>query len=262
MGLREEDYDTYFWKFIDLDGKVVVDAGTGAGGTTEAIANKAIETGASCEIVSIDIDRNDIKRTSERLGDKRKYVKFLCADLRDIPAVATDSVDIVFCTYTVCAVDSNPFDSLRMFSEFHRILKEGGRIVIEEDFPHPTKPKQEHKVWTLKWTIERSLQHLCNISHFREISPENLSFALRLLGFNHIEWKLFEGGRLGEHSLDWFDQRAHRYAELLENPVLNRGFVSEIDKLKAELDLHESKFLDFYVLHATHLDKSCSRLMC
>jgi len=100
--------------------------------------------------------------------------------------------------------------------------------------------------------IERSLQHLSNSSHFREVSPENLSFALGLCGFDQIEWKLFEGERLGKDSLDWFEQRVRKYTENLQNQALKEGFILEMEKLKEMPEMLESRFSDFYVLHAVH----------
>jgi len=57
--VREEtsqSFEAYFWRDIELDGKTILDAGTGFGLTTSEIAKRIHQQKHKGKIISVDID--------------------------------------------------------------------------------------------------------------------------------------------------------------------------------------------------------------
>ncbi|MEX1997829.1 MAG: methyltransferase domain-containing protein [Candidatus Andersenbacteria bacterium] len=109
----------------DLDGKVILDAGGGAG----LFSQMVLERGAE-KVVLIDISSKMLnfakKRKEEHQLDKLEINK---GDLLDTK-FDSDSFDIILCIYALPHVS----DIQDAFKEFSRVLKEGGLVFLASDF--------------------------------------------------------------------------------------------------------------------------------
>lgn len=73
-------------------------------------------------------------------------VTFVEADLSQMPQIKDDQVDIIVSTETICAINSFPCRVTRALSEFYRVLKEGGQIVLSDECPLPKPDLQKRKL--------------------------------------------------------------------------------------------------------------------
>src|ERR687892_924954 len=114
-------------KFADLQkGESVVDLGSGAGIDVFLSANKVSNAG---KVIGIDM-------TDEMLGRARRNAKeggytnveFRKGDIEETIPVDENSVDVVISN---CVINLTT-DKVKAFKEIHRILRNGGRIVISD----------------------------------------------------------------------------------------------------------------------------------
>jgi len=90
-------FEEYFWQGVDLDNKVVLDAGTGFGITTSEIAGRFHVQKLRGRIISVDVDPSSFELARKRLKEKGlvELVTFVKADLLHMPEIQTESVDLV-----------------------------------------------------------------------------------------------------------------------------------------------------------------------
>jgi ubiquinone/menaquinone biosynthesis C-methylase UbiE len=74
----------YLFHVIDFEDKLILDAGTGPGQTIEGLVDRAIETGGSNRIISVNHNQDALDNVQKQLGDRAENVRFLKADLADM----------------------------------------------------------------------------------------------------------------------------------------------------------------------------------
>ena len=108
-------------KGLDLENKLVLDAGTGACGMTKYLR----EWGA--DVVSIDYNPEWQKNCREEV-DK---AQFITADLNDIPFLKENTFDFVVCNFLISALsESKDLLLTTPLREFYRVLKNEGMLII------------------------------------------------------------------------------------------------------------------------------------
>lgn len=239
----------YFFDGIDFVDKFILDAGTGPGQTTERLVNKVIETGKSSRIISVDHNQKALDDVRNELGDKIEVVQFVKADLADMPQVESSSIDIIACTDVLCMIEGHPLRSVKVLSEFKRVLKPKGELIIGEQIPMPKATVPKEQVWAKRWQLFKAMNHLLEQRHLEEIAPEDLEFCLATLGFNSIRWSIFEGEDFGD-SVEWGLRRPLATAKRLEDELLREAFTKQIDGLRNIFAQHGGAFLPYYVMHA------------
>jgi ubiquinone/menaquinone biosynthesis C-methylase UbiE len=114
-------------KFADLQkGETVVDLGSGAGIDVFLSANKV---GRSGKVIGIDMTEEMLER-SRRNAKNGGYanVEFRKGDIEERVPVNENSADAVISN---CVINLTT-DKIKTFKEIHRILKDGGRMVISD----------------------------------------------------------------------------------------------------------------------------------
>lgn len=114
-------------KFVDLrKGETVVDLGSGAGIDVFLSANKV---GSSGKVIGIDMTEQMLER-ARRNAQKGGYanVEFRKGDIEKRIPVDSDSTDVVISN---CVINLTT-DKVKAFKEIHRILKDGGRMVVSD----------------------------------------------------------------------------------------------------------------------------------
>jgi len=136
------------------------------------------------------------------LGELAEFVEFVKADLTDMPQIRSESVDLIVCHATICAVNDRPLKAVKALAEFYRTLKEGGWLVISDEYPLPKASKPEEEVQVKRWQTYKAIAELVDGEHYTEIYPEELEFAVKLVGFKDIELRRFESGPLSREVME------------------------------------------------------------
>lgn len=108
------------------EGEVVVDLGSGAGIDVFLSANKVGRTGRAIGIDMTDEMLAKARGSAEKNGYNN--AEFRKGDIEEHIPVDDDSVDAVVSN---CVINLT-VDKVRTFSEVHRILKKGGRMVVSD----------------------------------------------------------------------------------------------------------------------------------
>lgn len=246
IGLSLVEYSFDGISFVD---KLILDAGTGAGQTIERIVDKVIEAGKSSKIISIDHRQEALDEVLNILGEKAEFIQFLKADLADMPQIESSSIDIIACTDVLCMIEMCPLHSVKVLSEFKRVLKSEGQLIIGEQIPAPKAREPKEQVWARRWQIHKSMSHLMEQRHLEEILPEDLEFCLESLGFDSIRWAVFQGKDFGD-SIDWGLNRPLSTAKKFEDELLQTAFIKQIEYLREIFVQYGGTFLPYYVMHA------------
>lgn len=116
----------------DVEGKTVLDAGTGSGYDAGELADRG------AEFVGVDASERMLEQARERYGD---VASFREADLREPLPFEDGRFDLVVCQLTLEHVRN--WDPV--LAEFARVLDEGGRVVVSTDHPFSTYFVVEHE---------------------------------------------------------------------------------------------------------------------
>jgi len=195
--VREEtsqSFEAYFWRDIELDGKTVLDAGTGFGLTTSEIAKRIHQQEHKGKIVSVDIDPQAFKDAQKLLQAQGlpKYVTFIQADLSNMPRIQSETIDVIISTRTLADINSTPCRLTKATTEFHRVMKPKSHIVLSDECPLQTASTKEEEVAVSRWQLAKSISHLTGRSHANEIEPQDLEFTMKLIGFKSCRWAVFK----------------------------------------------------------------------
>ena len=239
----------FMLKGISLRGLVIMDAGTGAANTTCWLANKVKEAGSG-RIISIDNDPETFPNAKRKLGELVKWVKFVKADLANMPQIESESIDLIVCHATMCAVNDRPLKAVKALSEFYRILKKDGWLVIADEFPLPKASKPEEEVQVGRWQTYKAMAELVDGEHYTEIYPEELQFAVKLVGFTDIELQRFEDGPLSSEVMEeWKEEMPDLVNKIADND-LKAAFEKVIERIWQKYINQGGIFPDYYVMRA------------
>jgi ubiquinone/menaquinone biosynthesis C-methylase UbiE len=74
---------------------------------------------------SIDNDAETFPNAKRKLGELLKFVDFMKADLANMQQIKSESVDLIVCHATICAVNDKPLKAVKSLAEFDKALKKG-----------------------------------------------------------------------------------------------------------------------------------------
>lgn len=218
-------WSEYLFRGIDFSNATILDAGTGAGNTTMLLAKKLEEAGSNGRIISVDMDAATFPSVKEKLRELAKFVEFVKADLTRMPQIESESIDVVVCTATLCALNDRPLKALQGLYEFYRVLKKGGWLIFSEEYPLPKATGPEEKVQVLRWQMYKSIAELVDGEHWTEIYPQELEFAASLVGFKNIEWRRFEGGPLKRVTMEEWKEVMPEMIRKIDDRQLQKAFM-------------------------------------
>ena len=244
-------FEEYFWKHVELNGKVVLDAGTGFGLTTCEIARRIYEQKHRGKILSVDINPEAFEQARKLLPSKLlDLVNFVKADLSNMPEIASESIDIVISTRTLADINSFPCRLTKAISEFYRILKPNGQVVLSDECPLLTPSNQEEEVAAKRWQLIKAISHLTGRPHANEIKPEDLDFHIHLVGFRECRWASFKGDKISQQRIDHFVKSATELVAKIKDSRLKTAFLEEIKNVRETFNKQGGIFPPRYILHA------------
>jgi len=252
--VREEtsqSFEAYFWQDIELDGKTVLDAGTGFGLTTSEIAKRIHQQKHKGKIISVDLDPQAFEDAQELLQAQGllKYLTFVKADLSNMPEIESETIDVIISTRTLADINSTPCRLTRAIAEFHRVMKRESHIVLSDECPLHTASTKEEEVAVSRWQLVKSISHLTGRPHANEIQPEDLEFTMKLIGFKDCQWAVFKGEKISKQRIDHFVKRTTELTRKIAGPKLKTAFLERINQVKAMFDKQGGIFPLRYILH-------------
>jgi SAM-dependent methyltransferase len=170
------------------------------------------------------------------------------ADLTCMPQIKSGTVDLFVCHATICAVNDRPLKAVKALSEFHRILKKGGWLIIDDEYPLPKASKPEEAVQVKRWQTYKSIAELVDGEHYTEIYPEELEFAAKLVGFKNIEFKRFEGGSLSKEAMNEWREEMPKLIDKLDDADLKVAFQKTTDRIWKTYKEQGGSFPQIYVM--------------
>jgi len=187
-----EFYD-FVLEDLDLMNKLILDAAVGAGKATYFWAKGVHEQGGTSKIISIDNDLSEVwkEKIKTRLGEYGKYVELKEADIFDLSFLEDKSVDIVNCDDTIVFLNPKPLRLLLALKEFERVLKPGGYLIISSEIPIEDLNNPENEGQWKRWNLAKAIYCLKGENWSSEPWPEEVKFALKLIGFEVYAEKTF-----------------------------------------------------------------------
>ena len=178
---------------LDLKNKIILDAAVGAGESTYFWAKAIHEQGGTSKIICVDNDLPQIwkERIKRRLGEYSKYIELKEADIFDLHFIKDESIDIINCDDTIVFLNPKPLKLLSALKEFERVLKPGGHLIITSEIPIENFDNPENEGQWRRWNLAKAVYNLKGETWSSETLPEELKFALKLLGFNVYAEKIF-----------------------------------------------------------------------
>jgi len=249
-------FEEYFWKDIDLSGKIVLDAGTGFGITTLEIAKRISMQKRKGRIISIDIDPKCFELAEKLLEENGliDLVTFIKADLSNMPQIESESIDVIISTRTISDINRFPCRLMRAISEFHRVLKKGGQIVLSDECPRFKPLSEEEEVAVLRWQLAKAISHLIGRPHGNEVEPEDLEFMMKIVGFRKCEWAIFKGERISKRRIEHFVTKSSEMIKKITYTGLRQAFLEAVEDVKKVFQEKGGVFPPRYVIHAVKCD--------
>ncbi len=159
-------------KFADLhNGETVVDLGSGAGIDVFLSSNIVGNTG---KVIGIDMTDEMLERARRNAKEGGGYtnVEFIKGDIEETIPVDENSVDVIISN---CVINLTT-DKVKAFREIHRILKNGGRMVVSDLVSDGKIPAKE-SIDLDKWVgcIDGTLTKDDYIASIRKAGFQNIS---------------------------------------------------------------------------------------
>lgn len=246
--------EKFLWEGINLHNKKVLEGGTSWGNTTRLIANKVVENNWKTELISVDIDDSHFNEIEEDIKDNFNKLTLRKGDLSDLNFIASNSIDVIICNYTLSSVEQFPLRVMKALKEFYRVLKTDGQLLITEEIPIWAVDSGDYTYWSKRLRIIKSISILKAMPSFNEIHPNDLEEALKIVGFKGVHWREFGEKINAEMAAKFLDKRKQTLIKAsndLENQRLNDGFVELTEALVKEFEKAKEFSAPAYILKAT-----------
>ncbi len=180
-------------------GSLVMDVGSGLGGPARTIASEF-----GYQVIGLDITEAFCRmaRLLTKSVKIAETVDFLNGDALQMPfkQKVFDGIWSQHCSMNIPDKD-------RLYSEYHRILKRGGRLLIHDVVAGSQSPV----FYPVPWAHDQSLSFL--------VSETDLKNQVTKAGFSELFWQ-----DISQNALDWFEkQKTNRVKE--KQPVFNQKMV-------------------------------------
>jgi len=214
----------------DLTGKHVLEVGSGRGDTTRALA-ALLSKYSGTTLTVTDISDTHFQQLKKECSNQPIRIRFIQTDACSLSGITSDSKDYVVCNYTLCAINTQAGQAALALKRFWEVLRAGGKLFVEEEYPIDKKDNPAQGIWSEKWRILKVATILRGGFPYNELQPETLAEMSRAAGFVDIEWSASTTFFPGANSLDFFHTRLKRLLRDIPNPHLKQG----LSELASEL---------------------------
>lgn len=240
------------WSIADLDltDRVVLEVGCGRGETTRALVERLSRCpGAS--LIATDISDAHFDRLGEEFRAAPIPVKFVRTGARELAGIDDGSADVIVCNYALCAVDARAGEAVLALERFREVLKAGGWLFVEEEYPIDVAGTPQQRVWAKKWRILKAAVLLAGVgSPYTEFMPGTLAEMCRLVGFRDVAWTAAVRGYHGPEALDFFQDRLEWLLPEVGNDELRVGLQAAATALRKEAERVDGMEVPYYRLSA------------
>lgn len=206
-----------------LAGKIVLEVGSGRGDTTRMLV-ELLSRQPGVQLIATDISDTFFQTLGEAFQAKGMQVKFVCTRAEELLGILNNSIDFIVCNYTLCAVNSAAGLATLALRRFWEVLKPGGKLFVEEEFPINRRDTSTQEIWAEKWQILKSAMILAGMFPYNEIEPITLERLCRLAGFEEVRWTAHSENYHDTKVLDFFRKRLDTLLPQLANESLRAGF--------------------------------------
>lgn len=221
-----------FTKF-DFTNKTILEVGTGRGGTTIELI-KALKKFKGARLISTDIYDGNFEEVERKAKDYGVEITLIKTDGCELKGIEENSIDFLICNYTLCAINSKSGSETIALNRFKEVLKSGGTLYIEEEYPLNFVENPMQNIWSRKWQLLRSANILFGELSYNEINPQILENILFILGFEDIKWERSSHLALGDDCLEFFKFRFNKILDKINNNSIAQGLMQEMISLDQE----------------------------
>lgn len=214
-----------------LEGKTVLEVGCGTGNTTRRLASLLVRQ-SDTKLIVTDISDQHFARIRRDIAEIGLEPEFVKTDATELTGVEPGSVDYLVCNYALCEISSQSGKGVLALQRFMKVLKSGGYLFVEEEFPINAASSPPQNVWALTWRILKSVIILVERRvPTAEYEPDVLSAISELIGFEDVN---LESGSKRD-SLDWLLPRMQMLDKRLAglpNESLRSGFKAVMQEVR------------------------------
>jgi len=233
----------------NLTGKHVLEVGSGRGDTTRAlVALLSKYTGTTLTVT--DISDTHFQQLKEEFSSQPIRIRFSQTDACSLSGITSGSKDYVVCNYTLCAINAQAGQAVLAVKRFWEVLRAGGKLFVEEEYPIDKKDNPAQGIWSDKWRILKVATILRGGFPYNELQPEALAEICRAAGFEDIKWSAYTSFLAGVNSLDFFHTRLKRLLQDIPNPHLKQGLLELASDLNQKVAQTGGMEIPYYQLCA------------
>ncbi|UYP48473.1 hypothetical protein NEF87_004758 [Candidatus Lokiarchaeum ossiferum] len=236
---------------LDLRNKTILEVGTGRGGTTLELI-ELLKKFPSAKLITSDIIdvKEELMQFCQGFMNVQNRITFIQSDATDLNSIPNESIDIIIVNYTLCAINSIIGKLTMAINRFFHLLKPGGILLIEEEYPIESAKTENQCIWADKWRMLKTALISSGNLPFNEIHPDQLTQILSLLNFIEIEKE--DGLNMLHHSeiLPLFEYQISGSISSNGDSYLEKGLLKWAGKIKKKIEKLEFMEIPYYRLSA------------
>lgn len=233
----------------DLTNKLILEVGSGRGDTTRKLVH-LLDGKPNAQMIVTDISDQYFPQLRNEFQARNVQIKFICTAAQELQEILNHSVDFLVCNYTLCAVNSQAGLIAMALRRFWEVLKPGGKLFVEEEFPISKQDTPMQEIWAEKWRILKSAMILAGKAPYNEIAPEILAGLCHLAGFEKVEWTEHTEEYHDVEVLDFFQKRLAALLEEMPAESLRAGFTDSAMNLRRKAAQSGGMEIPYYRLVA------------
>jgi len=233
----------------DLTGKHVLEVGSGRGDTTRMLVDLLSKYSGPTLTVT-DISDSHFKQLKKEFTSQPIRIRFIQTDACSLSGITSDSKDYLVCNYTLCAINSQAGQAALALKRFWDVLRAGGKLFVEEEFPIDKIDNPAQGIWAEKWRILKVATILRGGFPYNELQPETLAEMCRAARFEDIQWSASTTFFQGVDSLNYFHTRLKRLLQDIPNPHLKQGLLELASELNQKVAQTGGMEIPYYRLCA------------
>lgn len=232
----------------NLANKVILEVGSGRGGTTREIV-QLLKGQSGARLIVTDISDVHFGRLSNELSGAGVRIDFVCTDACILEGIDDESIDAIVCNYTLCAIDAQPGRAVLALRRFFQVLRPRGHLHGEEEFPIDRTVNPRQAVWAEKWRLLKAATMLTGDQPYTEFAPETLAELCRLVGFEQVAWTA-DTAQYGPEAMSFLRRRAERLLPRFLNKALRTGFEQWVSAIEEQANQAGGMQVPFYRMTA------------